>query len=137
MGFLMWAGDISSLDLRTSGGTCLSHRSKMLSFCDFAALGDDILSVDLSTWNPELYAACMQPPWAENHITGSVPSADFLHPSQSEGLCLGQHLDSHCIPWPVAESLLSPCILEGVLLFARQLQTCSSLAKSANFSAVW
>lgn len=46
------------------------HGPRMRSLCDFGALPDNTLSAGLSTWNPELCAACM-PPWLEHPVTGS------------------------------------------------------------------
>lgn len=83
-------------------------------FSDFAALHDEILSAGLSTWNPELYEACMQPPRAEQYIIGSVPSSDLLHPSHPEGLCPSRHQTPTAHPGQLLRACFLPALWKMV-----------------------
>lgn len=99
------------------------HGPRMRSLCDFAALPDNTLSASLSTWNPELCVACMQPPWLEHPVTGSSSFCEIC--------CILLTLK----PLPLrrqvpmltqvtgAKNLLSAYTPVGDLLFAPQLQT--------------
>lgn len=63
------------------------HAPSMSSLCDFAALTDNTLSAGRSTWNPELCAACMQPPWLEHPVTGSSSFCELCCRPLTPNLC--------------------------------------------------